>query len=277
MINSLQRIYWIAANTFLEAVRQKFFHALLLLSLALLGSSVFFQQFNFGSNELKFLTDFGFAAILFFGSILSIVLSTQLFFNELEDRTALTLLAKPVHKLEFLAGKFFGAYALMFCFTFALSLLLVVLLFWRETILMSQLADGLADGRLIRYGDVFVFGLVQWLKFAVISAMTFFIGSFAQTNLFTIVVSFFALIICQLQYIAREAYVGIEAGLTRGLLHLLGWIFPNFQIFNFGEQLVYQVEKPLALSTLAWLATYAGSYSLAFLLLAQLNFRNREL
>jgi ABC-2 type transport system permease protein len=277
MINSLQRIYWIAANTFLEAVRQKFFHALLLLSLALLGSSVFFQQFNFGSNELKFLTDFGFAAILFFGSILSIVLSTQLFFNELEDRTALTLLAKPVHKLEFLAGKFFGAYALMFCFTFALSLLLVVLLFWRETILMSQLADGLADGRLIRYGDVFVFGLVQWLKFAVISAMTFFIGSFAQTNLFTIVVSFFALIICQLQYIAREAYVGIEAGLARGLLHLLGWIFPNFQIFNFGEQLVYQVEQPLALSTLAWLATYAGSYSLAFLLLAQLNFRNREL
>jgi len=277
MINSLQRIHWIAANTFLEAVRQKFFHALLLLSLALLGSSVFFQQFNFGSNELKFLTDFGFAAILFFGSILSIVLSTQLFFNELEDRTALTLLAKPVHKLEFLAGKFFGAYALMFCFTFALSLLLAVLLFWRETILISQLADGLADGRLIRYGDVFVFGLVQWLKFAVISAMTLFIGSFAQTNLFTIVVSFFALIICQLQYIAREAYVGIESSLARGILHLLGWIFPNFQIFNLGEQLVYPVEQPLALSTLAWLAAYAGSYSLAFLLLAQLNFRNREL
>ena len=48
MIDSLQRMRWIAANTFLEAVRQKFFNALLLLSVALVASSVFFQQFDFG-------------------------------------------------------------------------------------------------------------------------------------------------------------------------------------------------------------------------------------
>lgn len=277
MINSLQRIRWVAANTFLEAVRQKFFNALLLLAVALLGSSVFFQQFDFGSSELKFLTDFGFGAVFFFGSILSIVLTTQLFFNELDSRTALTLLAKPIHKLEFLAGKFLGAYLLMFCFTLVLSAVLALVLFWRETVLMGQASEAFADGRLLRYGDVFVFGFIQWIKFGILAALTLFIGSFAQTNLYTIVVAFFVLLICQLQYIARDAYLGMESGAARWLVQGLGWIFPNFQLFNLGDQLVYQVEQPLACGALVTLAGYGLAYTLAFVLLAQLNFRSREL
>ena len=277
MIDSFQRMRWIAANTFLEAVRQKFFNAVLLLSVALVVGSVFFQQFDFGSSELKFISDFGFGAVFLFGSILSIVLSTQLFFNELDNRTALTLLAKPIHKLESLAGKFFGAYALMFCFTFSLSLVLAGLLFWRETVLMGQLAEGFDRGRLIRYGDVFVFGFIQWIKFGVIAAMTLFVGSFAQTNLFTIVVSFFGLVICQLQYIARDAYLGMAAGAGRWLVQGLSWLFPNFQLFNIGDQLVYPVEEPLALVTLGLITAYGLVYSVAFVLLAQLNFRSREL
>ena len=90
------RIYCIAANTFLEAVRQKFFNSLLLISIALVLSANFFQQFDFGASELKFITDFGFGALFFFGSILAITATTQLFFNEIENRTALTMLAKPV-------------------------------------------------------------------------------------------------------------------------------------------------------------------------------------
>ena len=101
--DSFTRIRLIAGTTFLEAVRQKFFNSLLLISIALVASSTFFQQFDFGTGELKFITDFGFGALFFFGSILSITATTQLFFNEMENRTALTMLAKPVYKLEFLA------------------------------------------------------------------------------------------------------------------------------------------------------------------------------
>ena len=132
-------------------------------------------------------------------------------------------------------------------------------------------------GRLIRYGDVFVFGFIQWIKFGVIAAMTLFVGSFAQTNLFTIVVSFFGLVICQLQYIARDAYLGMAAGAGRWLVQGLSWLFPNFQLFNIGDQLVYPVEEPLALVTLGLITAYGLVYSVAFVLLAQLNFRSREL
>lgn len=278
IINSFTRIRLIAGTTFLEAVRQKFFNSLLLISIALVGSSTFFQQFDFGAGELKFITDFGFGALFFFGSILSITATTQLFFNEIENRTALTMLAKPVYKLEFLAGKFLGAHALMLCFTLVITLVLSGILYWRESVIVARLAeDVVIDGSLIRYGDLFLFGFLQWMKFGIIAAFTLFIASFSNTNLYTIVVSFFMLIICQLQYIARDAYTGMEAGLERFLVLGLGLIFPNFQLFNVGDQLVFDVEKVFPLTTALQIAGYGLIYTVAFILLAQVNFRRREI
>jgi ABC-type transport system involved in multi-copper enzyme maturation permease subunit len=277
-IESFTRVRLIAGTTFLEAVRQKFFNSLLLISIALVGSSTFFQQFDFGTGELKFITDFGFGALFFFGSILSITATTQLFFNEIENRTALTMLAKPVYKLEFLAGKFLGAHLLMLCFTLVISLVLAGILYWREAVLLERLGeDVILDGPLIRYGDVFLFGFLQWLKFGILAAITLFVASFSNTNLYTIVVSFFVLIICQLQYIARDAYSGMETGWERFLVQGLGLIFPNFQLFNIGDQLVFDVEKALPVSTILQITGYGVIYTVAFILLAQINFRRREI
>lgn len=278
IVESFTRIRLIAGSTFLEAVRQKFFNSLLLISIALVGSSTFFQQFDFGAGELKFIVDFGFGALFFFGSILSITATTQLFFNEIENRTALTMLAKPVYKLEFLAGKFLGAHLLMLCFTAVISLVLCGILYWRETIIVAQLGEEiLLDGPLLRYGDVFLFGFLQWMKFGILAAITLFIASFSNTNLYTIVVSFFVLIICQLQYIARDAYTGMEEGIGRILVQVLGLLFPNFQLFNIGDQLVFDVEQALPYSVILRMTAYGLIYTVAFVLLAQVNFRRREI
>ena len=274
----ISRIYCIAANTFLEAVRQKFFNSLLLISIALVLSANFFQQFDFGTSELKFITDFGFGALFFFGSILAITATTQLFFNEIENRTALTMLAKPVYKLEFLAGKFFGAQLLMLVFTLVLSLVLAAILWWREGAIVIQHVDELHDpAGLVRYADIFIFGLLQWMKFGVICAISLFIASFSNTNLYTIIVSFFVLIICQLQYIARDAYMDMEQGPLRWLVSLLALVFPNFQLFNVGDQLVYIQHAGLSTSTVLQIVGYAAIYVVVFLLLALLNFRKREI
>lgn len=277
LIDSIARIRLIAGNTFLEAVRQKFFNSLLLISIALVASSTFFQQFDFGAGELKFVTDFGFGALFFFGSILSVAATTQLFFSEIENRTALTMLAKPVYKLEFLAGKFMGAHLLMLVFTAVIILVLAGILYWRETALMVAHDPDFDGGRMIAYTDLLIFGLLQWVKFGVLSAIALFIASFSNTNLYTVVVSFFVLIICQLQYIARDAYSDMPAGAGQWLLAALGLVFPNFQLFNVGDQLVFQVEHPLPIGTVAQIVGYGFIYTLAFIVLAQLNFRKREI
>ena len=277
LINSLVRVRLIAGNTFLEAVRQKFFNALLLISVALVFSSHFFQQFDFGTGELKFITDFGFGALFFFGSILAVTSTAQLFFNEIDNRTALTMLAKPIFKLEFIAGKLLGAWLLMAVFVALLSLVLAGILYWRESALMLNASEAFVDGRLVRYGDIAVFALLQWVKFGMIAGISLLVASFAQTNLYTVVVSFFVLLVCQLQYIALEAYAGIESAFASLLVRGLAMVFPNFQLFNVGDQLVYDVETVLPLVTVCKITLYGLFYMLFFLGLAQLNFRRREI
>ena len=85
------------------------------------------------------------------------------------------------------------------------------------------------------------------------------------------------LVICQLQYIAREAYTGMEAGWERFLVLVLGLVFPNLQLFNVGDQLVFDVEKAPAVSNVLQITGYGLIYTVAFILLAQVNFRRREI
>lgn len=275
---SPERIWLIAANTFLEAVRQKFFNSLLFMTIALVASSTFFQQFDFGTSELKFIADFGFGVLFFFGSILAITVTTQLFFNEIENRTALTMLAKPVHKFDFLAGKLLGVQLLMLGFVLLLSLVLAGILYWRETVLMGQIApEVFSEGRILRYGDIFLFGFLQWLKFGLLSAITLFVASFSNTNIYTIIVSFCILVVCQLQYIARDAYGDMDQGIGRLLVQGLSLIFPNFQLFNLGDQLLFTSREALPAATILQITLYACVYVAAFLLLAHLSFRRREI
>lgn len=275
---SFRQIWLIAGNTFREAVRQKFFSSLLLLAVALVASSKFFQQFDFGTGELKFIADFGFGALFFFGSILAITATTQLFFSEMENRTALTLLAKPVHKFVFLLGKLLGVQLLLLGFVFLLSLLLAAILYWRETELMAQLGEEVfSAGRMLRYSDIVLFGFLQWLKFCLLATITLYVASFSNTNLYTIVMSFCILVVCQLQYIARDASADMEQGLGRLLVQAIGLIFPNFQLFNLGDQLLFISKEPLPAANVLQMSLYALIYVAGFVLLAHLSFRRREI
>ncbi|MDR1789480.1 MAG: ABC transporter permease [Opitutaceae bacterium] len=269
------RLLAIARNTLTEALRQKLFALLLLLALALAASSQFFRDFNFGSSELKFIADFGFGAIVFFGSALTITATAQLFFSEIENRTALTLLSKPIRRTEFILGKFLGVAAITALFTALTTLLLAALLWHRENALMAAQPEAFAAGRLVSYGAVFAAGLLQWLKFTLLAALTLLIASYSNTNLYTVVVSFFVLLICHLQYLARDADAHIANPVARFLTRLLGHVFPNFQLYNITDQIARDTALPGGLVLTA--ALTALFYNAVILALAALAFRRREI
>lgn len=272
---SLNRLGLIAGNTFLEAVRQKLFNFLLLLAIGLVASAQFFREFNFGSSELKFIADFGFGALVFFGSALTIATTAQLFFSEIENRTALTLLAKPLWRAEFVFGKFLGVFAVIGVFC-ALTIGLMLALLWhREGQLMEMNPDSFLDGRLIAYGDLVIVGVLQWIKFGVLSAIVLLIASFSNTNLFTVVTGFFVLVICHLQYLARDAWGTVDNAFVGIVVQVLSFIFPNFQLFNLADEIGQGagVEGAVALRV----AAYGLAYIAAIGGLAVYSFRNREI
>jgi hypothetical protein len=48
-------------------------------------------------------------------------------------------------------------------------------------------------------------------------------------------------------------------------------------LFNIGDQLVFDVEQALPFSAILRMTAYGIIYTLAFILLAQVNFRRREI
>ena len=185
---SLQRVYWIARVTFLEAVRQRFFAFLLILGGAIVLSSVSFRVLDFGHGELKFIADFGFGGIFLFGSVLAVVMTAQLFFSEMDNKTALTLLAKPLGRGEFLVGKFAGAWSVLGVFVAVLSLLLGGVLWGREQELMMLAEEsGKVAPTFSAYG-LAQFALLQWLRLGVVTSVVLAISSVARTFLYAVVV-----------------------------------------------------------------------------------------
>ncbi len=272
---SFGRLGIVAGNTFLEAVRQKLFNFLLLLAVGLVASAQLFREFNFGSSELKFIADFGFGSMVFFGSTLTIAATAQLFFSEIENRTALTLLAKPIWRTEFIFGKLLGVLAVVGVFCALTTGLLLVLLYNRETALMAANPEAFESGRLIHYGDLVMMGVLQWLKFGVLAAITLLVASFSNTNLYTVVMGFFMLVICHLQYLARDAYSQVSALPLRLLVQGLGYVFPNFQVFNLADQI--GIGHGIDPGVFLRVGAYALTYIAVFGGLAVYSFSQREI
>ncbi|TAG26533.1 MAG: ABC transporter permease [Verrucomicrobia bacterium] len=272
---SFNRLGLIAGNTFLEAVRQKLFLFLLMLAIGLVASALFFREFNFGSSELKFIADFGFGALVFFGSALTIATTAQLFFSEIENRTALTLLAKPLWRAEFVFGKFLGVFAVIGVFCALTIGLMLALLYHREGQLMAANPEAFEAGRIIAYGDLVIVGALQWIKFGVLTAIVLLIASFSNTNLFSVVTGFFVLVICHLQYLARDAWGKVDNALLAGVVQALSYVFPNFQLFNLADNIGQGsgVDGEVALRV----AGYGVAYIAVIGGLAVYSFRNREI
>src|ERR1041385_2023085 len=124
---SLGRLTAIVGNTFTGLTRLKIFYVLLLFALLLIGSSVFMAQMTF-QQEFQVLKDIGLGAMSLFTSLIAVIATARLLPQEIEDRTAYTVLAKPVSRFEYLLGKLLGILLVLALSLIAMSALFFVVL-----------------------------------------------------------------------------------------------------------------------------------------------------
>jgi ABC-type transport system involved in multi-copper enzyme maturation permease subunit len=97
----------VALSTFREGVRQPMFWFLLLIGLFLLTWSPFLPYFTFG-EDLKMLKDLGYITIMFAAALFGVLTASLSISEEIEGRTAVTVMSKPISRRNFLLGKFLG-------------------------------------------------------------------------------------------------------------------------------------------------------------------------
>lgn len=97
----------IARATTKEAIRQPLFLMLIVFAILMIVINTFLPFFSLG-EDVKMLKDCGLATILVAGLLLAVWTASTSIANEIEGKTAMTLLSKPVTRRQFVIGKYVG-------------------------------------------------------------------------------------------------------------------------------------------------------------------------
>lgn len=294
----MSRISVIATHAFTELVRMKVFYFLAIFALIAIGSNFFdLPQHEgpeaVGANVLQSIKSWSLGAMTLFSVVLSIVATALLLPKDVEDRTLYTILAKPVPRIDYLAGKLLGVLLLVFVSLALMDVLMVAVLQIRTTMVVEQqqemaramgwTQDALDSLRLETeangpnwslQGAVFA----VFLRASIMASLALLISTFSSSTLFTTIVSFLIYFIGHFQADARDVYLQAgqagEGMFARIAALLFSLVMPDFQIFNVIDAVIEGQAMPLmALGKLTLVGLY---YAVFFTLASWFIFSDKE-
>lgn len=293
------RIAVIAFHAFTQLVRMKVFYFLAFFALILIASNFFTLPQHEGPEAagldiLRAIKSWSLGAMTLFSVVLSIVSTALLLPKDVEDRTLYTILAKPVPRLDYLAGKLIGVLLLVFVSLAIMDALMTGILHIRTNmVLADQMAyaeannwpaqevvslknDILAQGPTASLqGAVFS----VFLRATIIASLALLISTFSTSTLFTTIIAFLIYFIGHFQADARTAFLSQEAGMSDSILAkiitlLVALVLPDFQLFNVIDAVIE--GKFLSLVIVTKLTLMALFYAVFYIIASWLIFAKKE-
>ncbi|MEM6451243.1 MAG: ABC transporter permease [Cyanobacteria bacterium P01_D01_bin.105] len=126
MSRSFARIWTIACNVFLEIVRDRILYVVGVFGVIMVMAITLLPEVAAGTED-KLILDTGLAAINILSLFVVVFIGTGLLNKEIEKKTVLVLIAKPVSRLEFILGKHLGLSLVMALLISALTILMLSL------------------------------------------------------------------------------------------------------------------------------------------------------
>jgi ABC-type transport system involved in multi-copper enzyme maturation permease subunit len=257
---AFSRIVVIARHVFLEVIRDRVLYLMALFALVMLAAAVLLPPVSAGTDQ-KILLDLGLAAMHLLSVIVAVFVGTGLVNKEIEKRTVLVLLAKPVRRSEFIVGKHLGLSAVLAVLLGGLGLMFTLLL--------------LATGVLFSFASLALATGFMLLEAMLLTAVALLFGVFTSSLLATLLTFAVYLMGHLTQDLVAFAQSSEKTGLQQVIT--LGYlVLPDLERLNLRNLAVYGLELlPDALTLLAHLA-YGLVYSALLLLLATVVFSRRQ-
>lgn len=254
------KVLAIARNTFREAVRDRVLYNLVAFVLLLIVAALIFSQASLG-QETKIITDAGLSAVRLFGLAIAIFIGVGLVSKEIEKRTVAVLLSKPIHRYQFILGKYGGLCLTLLVNTAVMTAALTMALVYAQ--------GGLAPPQ----WHLWVAAYLLWLELLVMTAWALLFSAFstpALSALFTVLLFILGNWAGDLRLLAETS----PAWLTRGVARALYTVAPNLPNFNFIAPVAHGQSVPPRLA--AGATAYALVYIAALLAATVLIFQRRN-
>jgi len=249
-----------ATNVFREVIRDRTLYIIGFYALLMVVVMQLLPQIA-ASTEDKIFLDFGLAAMNVLGLIVAVFVGTGLVSKEIEKRTVLSLIAKPISRAEFIIAKHLGLSSV-------LALLVAVMTGIYLALLLFQ---GITYSLL----SILLTALFLLLQLSLITAFALALGVFTSSVLATLLTFAVYLMGNFSQDLVNIGRVSKNPGFERltGALYL---ILPDLSRLDLKNQAVYGTELLPSSLTLLANAGYGLVYIVLVLAIAILVFARRE-
>jgi hypothetical protein len=268
------RVWALALSTAKNEMAQPLY--LLLLSIGIFGVLLFaIYPFNTLGDDIRLMKDSGVTLIMVLGMLQAVWSAGTSVSDEIEGRTALTVLSKPVSRRSFILGKYVGIMMAVFVLFVILSAIFLVVISYkpiydaRET---TRAATTWQEGLEEVMTTIPVLGLyfMQTMSIGAIAV--------ALATRLPLLANF---ITCFVIYVIGNLTSPLVAS-TQGNNELVGFVgkliavvVPNLNVFN--VQAAVDAGNPIPLIYLAAAFNYLVCFAIAIWMLAMLMFEDRDL
>jgi len=256
------RVRAIALNTFRESIRDRVLYNLILFVLILVGASVFVSDLSV-NIESEFTAALGLSAMLVFGAFIAIFIGVGLVYKEIDKRTIYNLLSKPVHRYEFIVGKYLGL-----CVTLLVNSAVMLL--------ATELAILYVNGGFVRLQvAVLAAAYLVYLELALLIAVALMFSSFS-TPLLSALFSFAVYIIGNFSGDLLQMAAISDSVVAQAVLKVIYYLVPHLSNFSFITEASHGKIVParMALAATVYAVVYIGILlSAAVLIFQKRNFK----
>jgi ABC-type transport system involved in multi-copper enzyme maturation permease subunit len=289
------RTFVIIRHTAREAITQPIYLLLLLFGAVVLGIYGFLPFFTLG-EDTRMYKAVGLDVVLLLALIATLFATSRSIFDEIEDRTMLTLMSKPVTRWEVLIGKYLGIILAAALFIVVLGAVMTVCIWGRVPSDYQLNAASLderewkmvLDHRMMNIDGLLASLVLVWLEVSVLAAISVAISTRLPlvVNLPTVIILYIGGNLAQ--------FLPLRSGssLERGFSYVIATLVPFLANFDLRSKTVYadialhnsmfEGEPGAVHLSEIWRYTgWAGLYAISYVVLAlsvgMLLFQSREL
>ena len=257
---NVNRVMAIASNSFREVVRDRILYIIGFYAVILAAAAMLLPELAAATEDKMFL-DVGLAVMSTLSLIIAVFVGTGLISKEIEKRTILMLIAKPISRNEFIIGKYFGLSTVLALLVIAMSAIYLIFL---------QVNNIDYSAKSIVINAIFLI-----LQLSLMSAIAIAFGVFTGSILATALTFAVYLMGNITQDLLKQAHIGENPGLeriTQGLYLLL----PDLSRLNLKNDAVYGLSALPDYTKLFIDAGYSLLYSAMLLAIAAFIFSQKE-
>lgn len=265
----MNRLVALSLNTFREAIRNKILYVLLFFGVGVIASALALGQMSL-HEEARITRDVGLGGMLLFGVLIGIFVGVNLVYKELDKKTVFALIPKPIHRWEFILGKYVG-----------MVLTLLVLVAIMAAVLFGVLAlQHLATGAANDVTPVVRAIVLTFFELAVVTAVAVLFSSFS-TPLLSGAFTLGMFIVGHFTPELRELIAKLGSTVARAFFSAGLRLFPDLHLFYvsgsmLGGQYVTVHGAYVDWAYVGMAGAYGAFYSGCALALAMLLFSRRD-